>query len=357
MGDDFDWLLRDYDGFRMFMLEELAARFPERRRWTPADMEVVLVEVLATVLDQLSDMADRVAAEAYLETARQVGSVYKLLKLIGYDAAEQAGYQDPDPGDPGPSAEAQLMSDWNEHPEHMEAARVAGPLAIHNQRRMVTVKDYANRLEDHPLVERAYAEEDWDGSWTIVKVTLTCWDGMQLDDPCPEKLAVRVADFHKTHGLYFPDIDSWSSPSFRTILRTYLDRYRMIGQEVWLQDANYVGIVMSISITLKQDYFQSEVRRVTEQALGRGPGGFFEPGRLRFGEDVYASDIHQTLMQLDGVENVCLNRFKRFGPQYADQAASGLISMRGKEIATCDNKSGEPQRGYFDLKLIGGRKG
>ena len=37
IGDDFDWDLRDYDGFRLFMLEALAARFPERHRWTPAD--------------------------------------------------------------------------------------------------------------------------------------------------------------------------------------------------------------------------------------------------------------------------------------------------------------------------------
>ena len=52
LGDDFDWLLRDYDGFRLFMLEELAARYPERRRWTPADLEVVLVEALAVDSDR-----------------------------------------------------------------------------------------------------------------------------------------------------------------------------------------------------------------------------------------------------------------------------------------------------------------
>ena len=32
IGDDFDWSLRDYDGFRDAMLEELQVRFPERRR-------------------------------------------------------------------------------------------------------------------------------------------------------------------------------------------------------------------------------------------------------------------------------------------------------------------------------------
>ena len=91
LGDDFDWLLRDYDGFRLFMLEELAARYPERRRWTPADMEVVIVETLSVVLDQLSDMLDRVRAEAFLEIARRPESVRRLLAMIGYDAVSMAG--------------------------------------------------------------------------------------------------------------------------------------------------------------------------------------------------------------------------------------------------------------------------
>ena len=51
--DHFDWDARDYDSIRMFAMEELAARYPERTRWTPADMEVVLVELIASLLDQL----------------------------------------------------------------------------------------------------------------------------------------------------------------------------------------------------------------------------------------------------------------------------------------------------------------
>src|SRR4051812_50132952 len=82
------------------MMEELAARVPERQRWTPADLETVLVEALAAVLDQLSDRADRVAAEAYLPTARRPESVRRLLQYIGYDAvraALAAGDIQPDP--------------------------------------------------------------------------------------------------------------------------------------------------------------------------------------------------------------------------------------------------------------------
>jgi len=71
VGDDFDWQLRDFDSFRRFLLQDLAARFPERERWTPApaDLEIVLQENLAAVLDQLSDMLDRVASEATLGSA------------------------------------------------------------------------------------------------------------------------------------------------------------------------------------------------------------------------------------------------------------------------------------------------
>src|SRR5215813_7369074 len=71
LADEFDWLVRDFEGFRRFMLEDLAARFPERTRWTAADLEVVIVEAFAAALDQLSDMLDRVSAEAALETARR----------------------------------------------------------------------------------------------------------------------------------------------------------------------------------------------------------------------------------------------------------------------------------------------
>ena len=86
-------------------------------------------------------------------------------------------------------------------------------------------------------------------------------------------------------------------------------------------------------------------------------GGFFEPGRLKFGEDLYASDIIQALMTLDGIENICLNRFKRVGKIYPDRVNDGFIPLDGLEIAVCDNIPGEPGRGYYTLKLHGGRKG
>ena len=131
----------------------------------------------------------------------------------------------------------------------------------------------------------------------------------------------------------------------------------MAGQEVVLEDAVPVAIKMFISIRVRENYFQYEVRNAVRQALGTGPGGFFEPGRLGFGQDLFASDVFQTLMSLDGVENVCLNRFKRLGDSYPDQTDTGRIPLEGLEIAVCVNDPGRPERGYINLTLNGGRRG
>ncbi|ABI57092.1 hypothetical protein ACN2MM_09475 [Alkalilimnicola ehrlichii MLHE-1] len=362
LGDDFDWDLRDYDGFRLFMLEELAARFPERKRWTPADLEVVLVEALAAVLDQLSDTLDRVAGEAYLETARRPESVRRLLLMIGYDALGLRRRQGLPPfdgehdGDPIAAIE-RLEQYWLDHPEDMERDRQEGPRQIHRQHRIVTTADFVTRLEAHPVVERAQAAETWNGSWSLIQVAVIPWARVGLDAPqdYDDALWTRIEQFHAERDLYLPGRDG--RPPVRSLLRHYLDDYRMVGQEVQLVPAEEVGLSLSLSIQVAPHYFQSEVRRAVEQALGTGPGGFFEPGRLRFGEDVWAGDLFQYLMALDGVENLCLNRFKRIGTRFPDMSGTGRIALNGLELAVCDNEPEHPERGYFHLRLHGGRRG
>ena len=360
VGDDFDWMVRDFDSFRRFMLEELAARFPERARWTPADMEVVLVEALAAVLDQLSDMADRVAMEGFLETARRPESVRRLLGLIGYDAATAARLEDDPIGtENGKTKEQKLERLWWQNPVLMDTARQEGPRAIHTQRRMVTVEDYANRLVDHPVVLRAHAWTDWSGSWTTMRVAVVLWKDSLLDQEgldYPEDMKEEVDDFHLKRELW-RTVWEPESPTIRTVLRPYLDTYRMVGQEVVLQDAVPAGIKMSLSIRVADNFFRSEVQHAVQDALGTQSGGFFEPGRLGFGEDIFASDIFQVIMSLDGVENVCLNRFKRLGDQYPDQTNTGQIVLEGLEIAVCNNDPANPEHGFYSLSLHGGRRG
>jgi hypothetical protein len=347
LGDDFDWRVRDYDGFRMAMLEELAARFPDRTRWTPADLEVVIVEVLAAVLDQLSDQLDRVTAEACLETARRPESVRRHLALLGYDAAKIAV-------DRGQIADAPALDAfWFANPSAMEEARLEGPRSIHQQKRMVTVDDYARRLEEHPLVLRAQSTERWTGSWTTVEVAVILFDDAALDAPMPPLIVDAVKAFHRDHGLRPPA----PGASNRTVLTGYIDAWRMAGQEVVLIDAVLVPVTFALSVRVAPNYFQSEVRRALADVFGTGATGFFRPGRLRFGEDVRASDIIAAAMSLDGVESVCLNRLRRLGGQFTDQVASGRIVLSGIEVARCDNDALQPNHGYYRITLHGGLKG
>jgi len=430
-GDDFDWNVRDYDGFRLFMLQELAAKFPERTRWTPADVEVAVVEALAAVLDQLSDTQDRIAAEAFLETARQPASVRRLLSLIGYDAIARSGsevgipdataangedeheqrvrlqgfctalcafvddYQgivdalgggiasaiqdfteNPAAAD---SAVLQAVQDfldaapefveraqrraletfWLSHPYEMDKHRLAGPREIHDQRRMVTLEDYANRLQEHPLVNRAKAWNEWSGSWHTVNVAIAAWQNYLLDESISidEVMQAKVNLFHAENGLPEVNWGDGDGSDIRLILMQYVDVWRMAGQQVLLYDPVPVGISMAISIQVAENYFQSELRFAIDAVLGTGVTGFFAPGRLQFGEDLHVSDIYEVLMALDGVEAVCLNRFKRVGSQFPDVSEIGVIELDGLDIAVCDQDAEHPERGYYRLRLHGGKKG
>lgn len=441
IGDDVDWLIRDYDSFRLFMLEELAGRFPERRRWTPADLEVILVEALSVILDRLSDQLDRAHAEAFLDSARRPDSLRRLLALIGYDAVRehyQPAWSDPllirhllqfrghdiasiefaldllvpdnlrrllawlgHPADslgPVPDlrdraterafllllgfevhnlrealdldigahrqfATAALERRWRDQAHLMDTARLAGPRAVHRNRRMVSLQDYRERLEDHPLVLRAASGLRWTGSWQTLTLSCVLAANLQLEQTPADRLGGddlaalqdAVDRFHWRENL--APVAWTEAPNSRAILRQLLDRRRMTGQEVWLQDATPVGIRLGLSLRVGANYFQSEIRQAVAQRLGTGPEGFFTPGRLAFGEDLHASDLVEWLMALDGVEAVCLNRFKRVGARYADQSGSGLIRLDDDQIARCDNDLSRPALGYWTLKLHGGQRG
>ncbi len=344
LGDDFVWEARDFDGFRMAMLEELAARFPERTRWTPADLEVVLVEVLSWALDQLSDMLDRVTAEAYLETARRPESVRRLLELIGY------------PTDP--------RNDriWSQNPELMEAARRAGPKSVREQRRMVSVDDYAEQMEMHPLVRRAVSTTRWNGSWHCILITVILWDWKSLDCPIEEVHSgfwEPLKNFHEKHEL--PPIIITSAgkilPEIRILdsLEAWSDSRRMAGQEVIFGEAIRVGVDIGLNIAIAPQYYRSEVIQAVRSIFNAQEGGFFEIGRLSFGTNLNKGDVIQAVMQLEGIEHVQIEIFKRSASVSAEIEDS--IVLEGVEVAVCDNDPAVPQHGMLTIQCSGGLRG
>jgi Baseplate J-like protein len=79
-----DYLAKDYNSFRQLMLDRLAVTMPEWKERSPADLGVMLVELVAYSADRLSYYQDAVATEAYLGTARKRVSVRRHARLLNY---------------------------------------------------------------------------------------------------------------------------------------------------------------------------------------------------------------------------------------------------------------------------------
>lgn len=79
-----DYQARDFGSLRTALLDFASQRYP---RWVDrleADAAVMLAEVMAAVGDELAYYQDRVAREAYLETATQRRSLRRLARLVDY---------------------------------------------------------------------------------------------------------------------------------------------------------------------------------------------------------------------------------------------------------------------------------
>jgi len=81
---EINYLAKDYASFRRLLLDRLSLVMPAWQERNPADVEVMLVELLAYVGDRLSYYQDAVAGEAYLGTARTRSSVRRHARLLDY---------------------------------------------------------------------------------------------------------------------------------------------------------------------------------------------------------------------------------------------------------------------------------
>lgn len=87
-GAPIDYLVKDYEGFRRLMLDRMTATVPGWLERNPADLGVALVEMLASVADEISYAQDAVGTEAHLPTARERISVRRHARLLDYAVSE-----------------------------------------------------------------------------------------------------------------------------------------------------------------------------------------------------------------------------------------------------------------------------
>ena len=85
-----DYLAKDYSSFRQALLDFIPTRLPGWTERSEADIGMTLLELFAATADNLSYLQDRVATEAFLNTATQRRSVAGHLALIGYQMDEGA---------------------------------------------------------------------------------------------------------------------------------------------------------------------------------------------------------------------------------------------------------------------------
>lgn len=83
-----DYLVRDYEGFRRLLLDRMALLVPDWSERHVPDLGVTLVELLASVADQLAYAQDAVATEAYLGTALRRVSIRRHARLVDYVLSE-----------------------------------------------------------------------------------------------------------------------------------------------------------------------------------------------------------------------------------------------------------------------------
>lgn len=83
-----DYTARDAESIKAALVTFLKQKYPGKfNDFTESDLLVIILELFAYVGGSLSFMLDRMANEAYLETARERRNVVALAKLVGYKAA------------------------------------------------------------------------------------------------------------------------------------------------------------------------------------------------------------------------------------------------------------------------------
>ncbi|HXT30462.1 MAG TPA: baseplate J/gp47 family protein [Vicinamibacterales bacterium] len=80
-----DYLAKDFESFRKALSDFSALRYPAWQERSEADFGVMFMEALASVADDLSYQQDRIASEAWLETATQRRSLVRLGRLVDYE--------------------------------------------------------------------------------------------------------------------------------------------------------------------------------------------------------------------------------------------------------------------------------
>ena len=223
-----------------------------------------------------------------------------------------------------------MAAQGGREPETLESARQKAPYAFRTQGRAVTMQDYGAITERHAGVQQAAASLRWTGSWRTVFVTVDRAGGGTVD------------------------------PEFETDLRRHIERYRMAGHDVEIDDPRFVPLEIEMQVCVHSDYFRSDVmdellRIFSSRVLPDGRRGVFHPDNFTFGQTVYLSPLYAAAEHVAGVASARITAFQRQGVPGTEALQAGELKLGRLEIARLDNDANFPERGLFRLMAEGGK--
>ena len=214
-------------------------------------------------------------------------------------------------------------------PESMQHIVQMAPFAFQTQERCVTAADYGTMAGTLNGVSEAQGTIRWTGSWYTAFVSI---------DPV---------------GRWTADLASQ--------VKTGLDMLRMMGTDLVVEQAVFVGLSIGLEICVAPGFFRGDVYQALWKVLVTGDScsgvpGLLNAGNFKFGQTVYSSPIVAAAQAVTGVVAVALTRFERMDrPTAAGQQPPTELLMGAVEIARCDNDPNHADRGFLMLTMDGGK--
>ena len=216
-------------------------------------------------------------------------------------------------------------------PEPVAEAKLFAPHAFRKKlQRAIIAGDYQSLAARNPKLQRASGELVWTGSWYEADVAV---------DPLGSETV---------------------SDTLLKEIQLYLERYRRMGHDLHVEQAEYVPIHLALEVCALPHYQPGHVKAAlldafSNRVLPGGKRGFFHPDNLTFGEGIYLSKIIATAQAVAGVECVQVKKFQRQFEAANREIANGILPLRLAEIAQLDNDPNFPERGKLEIHVSGGR--
>ncbi len=216
-------------------------------------------------------------------------------------------------------------------PETIEQTRQNAPSAFRIQERAVTPADYEEIAIRKELadrcgidVQRAAATPRWTGSWHTMFITADRFGGARVD------------------------------PDFEKKLRGCLERFRMAGEDLEIDEPQYVSLEIEIAVCIKPHYYFSDVKQAlmdifSDRVLPNDQLGLFHPDNLSFGQTVYLSSLIAAAQAVEGVDSVMVRKFQRQRVDSDAALRSGKLELGRLEIPRLNNDPNFPERGSFTV--------